>query len=112
MPAIYLASPLGFSPELKGYRDKIKARLAEIGCSVLDPWEQPFHGAIEQAHTITDWPARVEAFKRIAARIGKANESMIRSCDIVFGVLDGPEVDSGVASEIGYGRHWVNGSVG
>jgi nucleoside 2-deoxyribosyltransferase len=27
---------------------------------------------------------------------------MIRSCDIVLGVLDGAEVDSGVTSEIGY----------
>jgi len=45
MLKIYLASPLGFSPELKSYRDKIKGRLAELGCTVLDPWEGPFHPA-------------------------------------------------------------------
>ncbi len=27
---------------------------------------------------------------------------MIRSCDIVLGVLDGPELDSGTASELGF----------
>ena len=40
--------------------------------------------------------------EEIAAQIGKANEEMIRSCDIVLGVLDGPELDSGTASEIGF----------
>jgi nucleoside 2-deoxyribosyltransferase len=100
---VYLASGLGFSHELKGYRDKTKRRLTEIGCTVSDPWEQPFHAAIEQAHAITDWPARVEAFKRIARQIGTANEDMIRECDAVLGVLDGAEVGSGVASEIGFG---------
>lgn len=102
MPVVYLASGLGFSHELKSYRDRIKARLIEIGCSVLDPWEQPFHGAIEDARAITDWPARVEAFRRIARQIGKSNENMIRECDAILGVLDGLEIDSGVASEIGY----------
>jgi nucleoside 2-deoxyribosyltransferase len=99
---VYLASPLGFSPEWKSYRYKIKQRLAQISCTVLDPWEQTYHSDIEQAGVIRDWPARVQAFKEIATRIGKANEEMIRSCDIVLGVLDGPELDSGTASEIGF----------
>jgi hypothetical protein len=73
MPAVYLASPLGFSPELKTYRDRIKQRLTDMGCSILDPWEGTFHNVIADAHAITDWPARVEAFKRIAVRIGKSN---------------------------------------
>jgi nucleoside 2-deoxyribosyltransferase len=100
--SVYLASPLGFSPEWKSYRDKIKQRLHEIGCSVLDPWDPKFHTPIQYAHTIQDWSARVAAFKEIAAQIGRANEDMIRVCDIVLGVLDGPELDSGTASEIGF----------
>jgi nucleoside 2-deoxyribosyltransferase len=102
MSKIYLASPLGFSPELKSYRDKIRRRLEELSCTVLDPWEGPFRPVIEEASTIRDWTTRVTAFKRIAAEIGKANEEMIRSCDAVLGVLDGPDVDSGTASEIGF----------
>ncbi len=27
---------------------------------------------------------------------------MIRSCDVVLGVLDGPELDSGTVSEVGF----------
>lgn len=99
---VYLASPLGFSPELKSYRGKIKRRLTELGCIVLDPWNQPFHSVLEEANIIQDWLARTAAFKQIAAEIGKANEDMIRSCDSILGVLDGPEVDSGTASEIGF----------
>ncbi len=99
---VYLASPLGFAPELKSYRDKIRRRLAELGCTVLDPWEGPFRPAIEEASAIQDWSARITAFKQIARGIGKTNEEMIRSCDAVLGVVDGPEVDSGTASEIGF----------
>ena len=87
MKTVYLASPLGFSPEWKSYRDKVKRRLTDLGCTVLDPWEGPFGPAIAEASTIQDWPARVAAFRTIAAQIGKANEEMIRSCDLVLGVL-------------------------
>jgi nucleoside 2-deoxyribosyltransferase len=102
MLKVYLASPLGFSPEWKTYRDKIKQRLTELGCNVLDPWDQKFHEAIQEASTIRDWSARVEAFRQIAQKIGKANEKMIRDCEIVLGVLDGPELDSGTVSEMGF----------
>ncbi len=99
---VYLASPLGFSPELKSYRDKIKRRLTELGCKILDPWDPKFHKVIVEASSIQNWPARISAFKQIAVEIGKTNEEMIRSCDIVLGVLDGADVDSGTASEIGF----------
>jgi nucleoside 2-deoxyribosyltransferase len=102
MAKVYLASPLGFSPEWKSYRDKIKQKLAELGCSVIDPWEQKYHEAVAETSTIENWSARIKAFKEIARQIGKANEEMIRSCDIVLGVLDGPELDSGTVSEIGF----------
>ncbi len=102
MLKVYLASPLGFSPEWKSYRDKIKRKLAELGCMVLDPWDQKFHEAIEEAGSIQDWSTRIAVFKEIAGQIGKANEDMIRPCDVVLGVLDGTELDSGTVSEIGF----------
>jgi nucleoside 2-deoxyribosyltransferase len=99
---VYLASPLGFSPEWKSYRDKIKRRLTELGCSILDPWNPKFHNVIDEAKALGHWSARVAAFRDIARQIGKANDDMIRSCDAVLGVLDGPDLDSGTASEIGF----------
>jgi len=102
MCKVYLASPLGFSPEWKSYRDKIKRRVAETGCWVFDPWDQNFRTEIQQARTISAWVARVAAFKRIATRIGRSNEDAVRDCDLILGVLDGAELDSGTASEIGF----------
>ncbi len=102
MLKLYLASPLGFSLEWKSYREKIKRRLTDLSCTVLDPWDPKFHDIIEEARGIRDWPARVAAFLDIARQIGKANEDMIRSCDVVLGVVDGPELDSGTVSEIGF----------
>jgi nucleoside 2-deoxyribosyltransferase len=102
MRRIYLASPLGFSPELKSYRNKIKLRLTELGCTALDPWDPKFHHVISEASSIENWSVRVVAFKEIAGKIGKTNEEMIRGCDGLLGVLDGPDVDSGTASEIGF----------
>jgi nucleoside 2-deoxyribosyltransferase len=101
--AVYLASPLGFSPEWKSYRDKIKRRFHELGCTVLDPWEHSFRPTIGEAGAIRDWQARVENFSQIAREIGQANEKMMRSCDAVLSVLDGAELDSGTVSEIGFG---------
>jgi nucleoside 2-deoxyribosyltransferase len=103
MLKVYLASPLGSSPEWKSYRDKTKRRLHELGCTVLDPWEQPLRPEIQEANFLSDWHVRVKAFRKIAREIGKANEEMIRASDIILGVLDGPELDSGTVSEIGFG---------
>jgi nucleoside 2-deoxyribosyltransferase len=54
MRRIYLASPLGFSPEQKPYLEKIKARLSQPGYEIFDPWEQPFSKAIHEATEIED----------------------------------------------------------
>jgi len=102
MKTVYLASPLGFAPEWKSYRDKIKSRLSQQGCTILDPWEGTFGTAIAEANKISDWQSRVAAFRQTAAQIGKANEDMIRSCDVVLAVLDGAELHSGTVSEIGF----------
>jgi len=104
MTTVYLASPLGFSPENGQYLEKVKERLVSRGFAVFDPWEQPqFAPAIERARTLENYHERVAAFRRIASGIGRCNEEGIRKADIVFAVLDGAEVDSGTASEIGFG---------
>jgi len=103
MPSVYLASPLGFSPEKRPYLDKIKQALVSQGVTVFCPWEQTtFNDAIDQSHTIADHDQRVETFWQIASGIGEINENGIRSCDVLLAVLDGAEVDSGTASELGF----------
>jgi nucleoside 2-deoxyribosyltransferase len=102
MSKIYLASPLGFSHEYSPYLARIKARLHQLGCEVFDPWEQPFSKAIREASEIEDYHERIGAFTRLAQQIGAANENGIRESDILLGVLDGAEVDSGCAAELGF----------
>ncbi len=100
---VYLASPLGFSPETRPYLERIKSRLGDLGCHVFDPWEQTeFTAAIGQAHALTGYGERCKAFAAIAAGIGRINEAGIRGAGIVLAVLDGAEVDSGTASELGF----------
>jgi nucleoside 2-deoxyribosyltransferase len=102
MPKIYLASPLGFSPELRPYLERVKTRLHQLGCEIFDPWEQPFARAIREASGIEDYQERIGAFTRLAQQIGAANENGIRESDILLAVLDGTDVDSGTAAEMGF----------
>lgn len=100
---IYLASPLGFSPENGPYLQKIKAQLTGLGYAVFDPWEQKqFAAAIANANGLEQFPARLAAFRQIAAGIGRANEEGIRRATVLLAVLDGAEVDSGTAAEVGF----------
>ena len=102
MPRIYLASPLGFSPEYRSYLERVKARLDQLSYEVFDPWEEPFGKLHDEASRIKDYVERIEAYRLIAAKMGKFNATGIEDSDMLLGILDGAEVDSGTASEIGY----------
>ncbi|BDV43770.1 2-deoxyribonucleoside glycosidase [Geotalea uraniireducens] len=102
--SIYLASPLGFSPENRDYLGRVKNCLAGFGYSIFDPWQQnQFDGEIARARALTDVAGQVAAFRRLAAGIGRVNEEGIRAATLVFAILDGAELDSGTASEVGFG---------
>ncbi len=102
MIRVYLGSPLGFSHEIMDYRDRIKMRLRDIGCEIFDPWEQGFGALLKEAKAKTDYCERVTAFKKAARSIGKMNEQGIRGSDVILGVLDGAELDSGTVCEMGF----------
>lgn len=102
MPKIYLASPLGFSAELKPYLERIKARLVQLGYEIFDPWSLQFGEATREASQIQDHHERVSALARLAKDIGTANENGIRESDMLLAVLDGAETDSGTSSEVGF----------
>lgn len=100
---VYLASPLGFSPETLGYREKVAQRLESLGLEVIDPWVPPQEvEAIGRALLLTDHEERVREFGCIAARIGARNEEGILRADFLLGVIDGAELDSGTCAEIGF----------
>jgi len=104
MKKLYLASPLGFSSENTVYLNQIKVKLASQGFEVFDPWEQKqFAGKIESASQEKNFEERVALFKEIAQQIGSCNEGGIRWANFMLAVLDGAEVDSGTAGELGFG---------
>jgi len=99
---IYLASPLGFADSTRGFMVETIARLAEV-VSVVNPWDDTtFVAEFERAHSLTDINQRRKAFHRINIGIGAKNERMIRSVDMLVAVLDGVDVDSGTAGEMGF----------
>jgi nucleoside 2-deoxyribosyltransferase len=88
-PSIYVASPLGFAASTRlYYESELLVRLSEAGFAVLDPWEPAAGG---QSTDPVDPMA-----------IGEKNARMIDEAVAVLAILDGTDVDSGTASEIGY----------
>lgn len=103
MKKLYLASPLGFSAENIAYLNKVKVKLAALGFEIFDPWDQmQFAERIERAKLEMDYPQRVTLFQEIARQIGMCNEGGIRWANYLLAVLDGAEVDSGTAGEVGF----------
>ncbi len=87
MRTVYLAAPLFSEAELdfnRKLRDEIKA----AGFKVFLPQED--------SNNIKDEKARQKII------FGK-NEAAIKNSDIIVAVVEGPDVDSGTAWEIGYG---------
>jgi len=85
--------------------EKIECRLLDLGFIVINPWKiSATEGKeIEEANNIEDLYYRLKRLHEINLKIGKNNENAIKNCDNVFAILDGVDVDSGTASEIGFG---------
>jgi len=101
LPAVYLASPLGFSaPGQLWYEQVLVPAVRARGLAVLDPWS----GAHQLEAAVAMPPGRDrERALRVASReIAGANFAMIRASSGVLAVIDGTDVDSGTAAEMGY----------
>jgi nucleoside 2-deoxyribosyltransferase len=99
---IYLASPLGFAASTRGFMADLIAALSNV-VTVVNPWDDTsFARAMQEAHALTDISARRTAFHAANLGIGAKNERMIRSVDMLVAVLDGIDVDSGTAGEMGF----------
>lgn len=95
MKKIYIASPFGFAEStMDFYKSKIIPAVASCGVEVLDPWTLP--------PSPPSLNAPVEEWRDFCEAKGAANLLAIDDSDGVFAVLDGVDVDSGTASEIGY----------
>lgn len=103
MATVYLASPLGFSPENEMYRRRIKDKLHGEGHTVLDPWDnQEAALAILTAVGIQDFEERTRELSKTGKLVGSLNAECILKSDTLLAVLDGTEPDSGTVSELGF----------
>jgi nucleoside 2-deoxyribosyltransferase len=99
-PRIYAAGPLGFTPYGADYQaEEILDRLKSAGFEPSDPWDTPAEaGAV---YAMGD-AANLADLKLANQEVGQNNIALIRSAAGVLAILDGTDVDSGTASEIGY----------
>ncbi len=101
-PRIYLANPLGFSEAGRAFiHDVILPALGKYGY-VINPFDLVDARKIAELNGMPAGEERIRAWRAFNAEIGKLNQQHIDDCDVVFAVLDGTDVDSGTASEIGY----------
>ena len=103
MNSIYLASPLGFAESTRAFMDDLAARL-RAHVVVNNPWDLPVtgdpFGDVMAIDSVRDRDHRLAEINR---SLGARNRDAIDASDGLFAILDGVDVDSGTAAEIGYG---------
>jgi nucleoside 2-deoxyribosyltransferase len=106
-PKLYLAGPLGFS-ELGKLGVVRLQEILQPFFIVINPFEHSAHEGQEivrlenQLHGAADNAVIKSQLQQINAKIGEYNADAIRSADLVLAILDGVDVDSGTAAEIGF----------
>ncbi len=100
---IYLASPLGFSEIGRNFcYTCLIPELEKLGHKVLDPWRLTEQRKIDAVLHLSYGARKRAAWRRRNVETGGNNRTAIDCCDMVLAVLDGVDVDSGTAAEIGY----------
>jgi nucleoside 2-deoxyribosyltransferase len=99
---VYFASALGFAESTHAYLERVVALLQSQGNEVFNPWTQPEGQRIRDSLRLEDYSERLHALSEANRAVAEANERAIRSCDWVLAILDGADVDSGTASEVGF----------
>jgi nucleoside 2-deoxyribosyltransferase len=100
---VYLAGPLGFSEAgMAFHKEEIVSVFTALKYEILDPWQLTPSSTIAPILQMPYGEPKRAAWAALNPKIGATNAAAIGSCDLVFAVLDGTDVDSGTASEIGY----------
>ncbi len=99
---IYIAGPYGFSKATLPFHNKIIEILEEKNHIVLDTWKENDTDELKNALLMKPSHEKIETLKKINYSIGKTNQNLIDSSNLIIAMLDGPDVDSGTAAEIGY----------
>lgn len=101
---VYIASPLGFSEIGRiFYYEKLIPMLQGSGFMVIDPWTiTPAH-KLHSVDSMEYGAGKRDAWKELNDEIAGNNTRSIDNSDMILAILDGADIDSGTAAEIGYG---------
>jgi nucleoside 2-deoxyribosyltransferase len=100
--SLYLAGPSGFTEPGRRYHDDVLVpALVAAGFTPLDPWRLP-GDPFGAANALPQGEERTAALRDANRTAGARNESLIRRCSAILALLDGADVDSGTAAEIGF----------
>jgi len=103
MKKIYIASPFGFSEAGRLFLyEKLIPVLNELNLLCIDPWKITAENLIEDVQKIKSLDERQKAWIKLNRIIAENNKKGIVNSDGMLAVLDGTDVDSGTAAEIGY----------
>ena len=101
--AIYLASPLGFSEAGRHFYTRVLIpHVQGLGFEAVDPWSLPDPRKLQAIERMPYGPERRDAWRALNPEIAETNRAAIAAARGVIAVLDGVDVDSGTAAEIGY----------
>ena len=76
--------------------------ILDMGYTVLDPWTLTEQHLLEHVASMPYGEERRQAWRELNKTIGANNAAAIEQCHGVLAVLDGVDVDSGTAAEVGY----------
>lgn len=93
-PYCYVASPLGFNEAGRVYYREHYLPALRTVVEPVDPWSAGDPDALATASG--------DALRDLQLETGFRNLELIRGCDLLVAWLDGQEVDSGTAIEIGF----------
>lgn len=91
----YVASPFGFTEAGRDYYRRVVLPTLGSVAELIDPW------AIENTDRLADRAGSGTERERWLD-VGRRNQVAIAGADLLVAFLDGQELDSGTASEIGY----------
>lgn len=100
---IYIASPLGFFEAGRYFLEhKLLPLVSSSGYGYIDPWALVPAEMINKVQQMPYGLERKAAYTDLNKHIGTQNALSIDKCIGILAVLDGVDVDSGTAAEIGY----------
>ncbi len=94
-PRCYVASPLGFTEAGRHYYESVYLPALAAVVEPVDPWSLTTAMEVEKARA-------AGRERELALEIGRRNAEAIRGCEMLVAHLDGQELDSGTAAEVGF----------